>query len=164
MLKLKLQYFDHLMQRIDSLEKALMLGKIEGRSRRGRQRIGWLDGITNSINMSLSKLWELVMVREACHAPVHVVTRSWTQQSNCTELHGLPYLKGFPGGPFSKEPTCQCKRCRFSPWDGQTPGEGNGKPVFLPGKFHGQRSLAGYSPWDHKESDMTERTHIQRKY
>ena len=121
LMKLKLQYFGHLMQRTDSLEKTLMLGKIEGMRKRERQRLRWLDGITDSINMSLSKLRELVMDREAWHATVHGVSKSRTRLSGWTELSNYTYLPKDPTnvhpslGP-GKEVLCNTRSTTYLTW------------------------------------------------
>ena len=128
MLKLKLQYFGHLMRRIDSLEKTLMLRGIGGRRRRGWQRMRWLDGLTDSMDMSLSELWELVMDREAWRAAIHGVANSRTRLSDWTELN-LTFPGGFPSGSESKESACSAGDLNSIPWLGRSPGKGNGNPL-----------------------------------
>ena len=135
MVKLKLQYFGHLMRRTDSLEKTLMLGKIEGRRRRGRHRMRWLDGLTYAMDMSLSRPWDFVMDREAWYAVVHGIAKSWTQLSDWTELkiNSLFQLcvchltRDFPGG--SDGDSCSARDLASIPVLGRSPGEGNDNPL-----------------------------------
>ena len=164
-LKLKLQYFGHLMWRTDSLEKTLMLGMTEDRRRRGRQRMRWLDGIINSIDMSLSKLWELVMDREARllqSIGSQRIWHDWATELNWTFLRAsqeVLMVKNPPGNAGDAGDVGSV------PGLGRFPGGGYGNPLQYSclENPQGRRSLVGCSPWGRTESDTTEATQQQQK-
>ena len=151
MLRLKLQYFGYLMQRVDSLEKTVVLGGIGGRRRRGWQRMRWLDSITDSIHMSLGEVQELVMDREAWHSAVHEVAKSWTRLSDWTEWNWTDSLWASQVRLVIKNPPAIEGDARYVglTWFGKISWRRKWQPipVYLSEKFHEQRRLMGYSPW-----------------